>query len=103
VDGGVVVKTFWMLFARYEGRPAVPAEEVCRDFFGHLDTPKFIRKVDAGDIDLPLIRSEASAKAARLVQLTDLAAYIDARSSEARDLNDKLHGRKVRQANDNAA
>lgn len=96
------MKTFWMLFARYEGRPAVPAEEVCRDFFGHLDTPKFVRKVDAGEIDLPLARIEGSAKSARLVQLTDLADYLDARAKEARDLNDKIHGRKVRREYDNS-
>lgn len=98
----MVVKTFWMLFARYEGRPTVPAQEVCRDFFSHLDTAKFVRKVDAGEIDLPLVRIEGSTKAARLVQLTDLAEYLDARASEARALNDKIHGRKVRQANDNS-
>ncbi len=95
--------TFWMLFARYKGVPTVPAEDVCRDFFGHLDTPKFIRKIDAGEIDLPLVRIEGSTKAARLVQLTDLAAYLDARAKEARDLNDRLHGRRVRQANDTNA
>lgn len=96
------MKTFWMLFARYEGRPVVSAEEVCRDFFAHLDTPKFVRKVDAGEIDLPLMRIEGSAKSARLVQLTDLSAYLDARASEAQALNDKIHGRKVRHGNDNS-
>ncbi len=97
------MKTFWMLFARYEGRPAVPADEVCRDFFSHLDTPKFVRKADAGEIDLPLIRVEGSTKSARLVQLTDLASYLDARAAEAQDLNDRIHGRRVRQRNDTTA
>lgn len=92
-----------MLLARYDGRPVATAEEVCRDYFAHLDTPKFVRKVDAGEIDLPLMRLEDSVKTMRGVQLTDLAAYIDARAQEARELNDRLHGRKVRQANDNAA
>lgn len=97
------MNTFMMLFARYDGRPSVSAEEVCRDFFTHLDTPKFIRKIDAGEIDLPLLRMEGSTKAARHVQLTDLAAYLDARAREARDLNDRLHGRRVRRENDKAA
>lgn len=92
-----------MLLARYDGRPVATAEEVCRDYFGHLDTPKFVRKVDAGEIDLPLLRIEDSVKAARGVQLVDLAAYLDDRAAEARALNDRIHGRKVRQANDNAA
>jgi hypothetical protein len=97
------MNTFTMLFAMYEGRPSVPAEDVCRDFFGHLDTPKFIRKVDAGEIDLPLLRIEGSTKAARLVQIADLAAYLDARAKEARELNDKIHGRKVRREYDKGA
>ncbi len=97
------MNTAFLLMAQYEGRAIVPADEVCRDYFGHLDTPKFIRKVDAGEIDIPLVRIEGSAKTARGVPLIDLASYLDARAKEARDLNDKMHGRKVRQANDNAA
>lgn len=97
------MKTLLMLFARYDGRPVATAEEVCRDFFAHLDTPKFIRKVDEGDIDLPLMRLEGSVKTMRGVQLVDLAAYLDARAEEARALNDRIHGRKVRQRNDTQA
>lgn len=97
------MKTIFLLMARYEGLAVIPAELVCRDYFGHLDTAKFVRKADAGEIDLPLIRIEGSAKAARGVQLTDLAAYIDARTAEARNENDRIHGRAVRQKTDNAA
>ena len=97
------MRTLLMLMARYDGRPVATAEEVCRDFFAHLDTPKFIRKVDAGEIDLPLMRLEESVKTMRGVQLHDLAAYLDARAEEARELNDRIHGRKVRQRTDNAA
>jgi hypothetical protein len=86
--------------AQYDGMAIIPAELVCRDYFQHLDTPKFIRKADAGEIDLPLMRIEGSAKSARGVLLTDLAAYIDARAAEARRLNDKIHGRKARHDND---
>lgn len=91
------MNTVFLLMARYEGRPIIPAEDVCRDFFGHLDTAKFIRKVDAGDIDIPLVRIEGSTKCARGVPITDLAAYLDARAAEARAINDRIHGRKVRQ------
>lgn len=97
------MKTVFLLMARYEGRPIIPAEDVCRDFFAHLDTPKFIRKVDGGDIDLPLVRIEGSSKCARGVPITDLAAYLDARAAEARELNDRIHGRKVRQKDDRHA
>jgi hypothetical protein len=97
------VNTAFLLMAQYDGVAIIPADLVCRDYFRHLDTPKFIRKVDAGEIDLPLVKIEGSLKASRGVQLVDLAAYLDDRAREARDMNDKLHGRKVRQANDNAA
>jgi hypothetical protein len=97
------VNTAFLLMAQYNGRAIVPAEEVCRDYFAHLDTPKFVRKVDAGEIDLPLVRIEGSTKSARGVLLTDLASYIDARAKEARDLNDRIHGRRVRQGNDTSA
>lgn len=96
------MRTVFLLMARYEGTPIIPAEEVCRDFFAHLDTPKFIRKVDAGEIDIPLVRIEGSSKSARGVPINDLAAYLDARAEEARAVNDKIHGRKVRHGNDNS-
>ena len=88
------MKTVFLLMARYDAMAVIPAEWVCRDFFQHLDTPKFIRKVDAGLIDLPLMRMEASTKTARGVRVEDLAAYIDARAEEARRENDKIHNRR---------
>jgi len=87
------MNTAFLLMARYDGIAVIPADLVCRDFFSHLETPKFIRKVDAGEIDLPLVRIEDSTKCARGVLLADLAVYIDARATEARALNDKIHGR----------
>lgn len=71
-----------MLLAMYSGRPIIPAEDVARDFFG-LTTDKFIRKVSAGDIALPLIRMEASQKCAKGVHLNDLAEYLDQRRAAA--------------------
>ena len=87
------MKTSMILMAQYE-TAVIPAELVCRDYFRHLDVAKFVRKVDAGEIDLPLMRIEGSMKSARGVLLTDLAAYLDARAKEARVENDKMHGRK---------
>ncbi len=56
------VNTAFLLMAQYDGVAVIPAEMVCRDYFRHLDTPKFIRKVDAGEIDLPLVKIEGSVK-----------------------------------------
>lgn len=74
--------------AQYDGLVVIPAETVCKDYFSHLTITKFLRKVNAGEIDLPLTRAERSQKSARGVHLQDLAAYLDKRReialSEAR-------------------
>lgn len=89
------MKTSMLLMVRYDGLAVIPVERVCEDYFQHLSADKFIRKVDAGEIDIPLVRIEGSSKCARGVPLIDLANYIDARANEARAVNDKIHGRKV--------
>lgn len=78
------VSTMWLLMAQYEGRAMIPADLVCRDFFAPLTLPVFLKKVGAGEIELPLVRMEASQKGAKMVHLNDLAAYIDARTEAAR-------------------
>jgi hypothetical protein len=98
-----MVNTLWMLMARYEGMPIVPADIVVRDYFQHLSTDKFIRKVSEGDIDIPLVRIEGSTKCAKGVPLPDLAQYLDGKIAEARAENDKIFNRPVRQKNDKAA
>jgi hypothetical protein len=78
------MKTIWLLMARHEGRPFILVDDVCREYFPHLDTQKLIRKIGAGDIRLPLTRMEASQKSAKGVNIHDLAAYLDARFDAAR-------------------
>lgn len=89
------MRTAMLLMVQYDGLAVIPAERVCEDYFQHLSAEKFIRKVDAGEIDIPLVRIEGSTKCSRGVPLVDLAAYLDARAAEARAVNDKIHGRKV--------
>jgi hypothetical protein len=69
--------TIFLLMAQYGGKAVIPVSDVCRDYFSHLDPGKFIRKVGAGDIAIPLVRIEPSAKAAKGVYIQDLADYID--------------------------
>jgi hypothetical protein len=76
------MNTAFMLMAMYSGRPVISAEDVARDFF-ELSTDKFIRKVSAGTIAIPLIRMEASQKCAKGVHINDLAAYLDERRAAA--------------------
>jgi hypothetical protein len=70
--------------AQYDGKAVVPVDIVCRDYFSHLTIQKFLRKVSAGEIDLPLVRAERSQKSAKGVHLQDLALYIDKRREIAR-------------------
>lgn len=77
------MKTIFLLIAQYDSRSVIPVTEVCRDYFTHLTPEKFIRKVTAGQIDLPLVKMEDSQKAVHGVHLTDLAAYIDKRREQA--------------------
>lgn len=87
-----IVDTAFLLMAMYSGRPIIPADEVAKSFFG-LTTDKFVRKVSAGDIALPLVRMEASQKCAKGVHLNDLAAYLDERRAAAMKECQKLHGK----------
>ena len=76
------MKTAFLLMAQYDGLAVIPVEYVCRDYFRHLPVEKFLRKVLAGKIALPIARTEGSQK--KGIQLTDLAAYIDRRCAIAR-------------------
>jgi len=86
------VKTIFLLIAQYDSRSVIPVAEICQDYFTHLTPAKFIRKVTAGQIELPLVSMEDSQKSMHGVHLTDLAAYIDKRREQAlRELN-KISG-----------
>lgn len=75
------MNTAMLLMAQY-GRAVVPAALVATDYFG-LTADKFLRKVAAGHIRLPLVRMADSQKAARGIHISDLAAYIDKARDEA--------------------
>lgn len=76
-------RTLFMLLAQYDGKPMIPAETACKDFFAPCTYPTFLRKLEAGDIPLPLVKMERSQKGARMIHLSDLAAYIDLRRDDA--------------------
>jgi hypothetical protein len=72
-----MLNTAFLLMAQYNGAAVIPLDAVCRDYFSHLTPEKFMRKVLAGEIKLPIVRIEGSQKAARGVHLSDLAEYLD--------------------------
>lgn len=78
------MNTTFLLMAQYNGLAVIPAEVVCRDYFSHLTVEKFVRKVSAGEIKIPLVRIERSQKCAKGVHLSDLADFIDVRRAAAK-------------------
>ena len=78
------MNTAFLLMAQYGGKAIVPIEDVCRDYFSHLNPTKLIQKISLGDIAIPLVRMESSQKCAKGVHLLDLAKYLDARVDAAR-------------------
>jgi hypothetical protein len=78
------MNTTFLLMAQYSGKAIIPIEDVCRDYFSHLNASKLVKKISAGEIAIPLVRIETSQKCAKGVYLTDLAKYLDARVEAAR-------------------
>ncbi len=77
------MNTLFLLMAQYDGLAVIPVDRVCQDYFSHLSFDKFLRKVGAGEIAIPVIRVEQSQKSARGVHLQDLAHYLDKRRAAA--------------------
>lgn len=71
------MNTAFILMAQYNGRAIIPLEQVCKDYFTHLTTEMFQRKVLAGQIKIPITRLETSQKSAKGIHITDLATYLD--------------------------
>jgi hypothetical protein len=83
--------TAFLLFAQYGGKAVIPVEDVCKDYFSHLTPDKFLRKVGAGEIAIPVIRAETSQKCQKGIFLQDLADYLDLRRSAALKEFQQLH------------
>nr|WP_319563345.1 pyocin activator PrtN family protein [uncultured Rhodoferax sp.] len=87
------MNTAFLLMAQYDALAVIPAHIVVRDYFPHLNTENFLRKVAVGDINIPLIRIEpGSQKSAKGVHLIDLAQYLDERRSAAQKEARQLSG-----------
>jgi hypothetical protein len=84
------MNTAFLLMAQYDGKAVIPVDAVCRDYFPHLKTDQFVRKLASGEIKLPLVRAETSQKSAKGVHLQDLADYIDQRRAAARKELDQM-------------
>jgi len=78
------MKTAFLLVAQHDGLAVIPSELVCRDNFRHLTAEKFLRKVLAGEISIPVVHMESSQKTAKGIHVADLAAYLDRQAEAAR-------------------
>ena len=78
------MKTSFVLMAQYDGLAVIPVERVCADYFAPLTVEKFLEKTMAGEIALPVVRMYGSQKAAKVVHINDLAAYLDKQAETAR-------------------
>lgn len=78
------MNTAFLLMAQYDGRAVIPVDAVVKDYFQHLSTDKFVRKVALGEINIPLVRIDpGTQKSAKGVHLSDLAKYLDDRRAAA--------------------
>jgi len=55
------MNTAFLLMAQYGGKAIVPIEDVCRDYFSHLNPTKLVQKISAGEIAIDA-RVEAARK-----------------------------------------
>ena len=87
------MNTAFLLMAQYSAQAIIPVDLVVRDYFPHLSTDKFVRKVSVGDINIPMVRIEGSTqKSAKGIHIGDLANYIDARREAAQKEAKQLAG-----------
>ena len=78
------MNTTFLLMAQYNAQAVIPVDQVVKDYFPHLSTDKFVRKVSLGDINIPMIRIESGTqKSAKGIHISDLANYLDVRRAAA--------------------
>jgi hypothetical protein len=77
------INTAFLLMAQYSGRALIPLADVRRDYFPHLEVEHLQRKINNGDIRIPVVSIEDSKKSAKGIHLQDLADYLDERRAEA--------------------
>lgn len=83
MTGAAKLSTAQLLLSQYGGKPIVSVDDVRRDYFPHLTSDNFMRKVGSGDIRLPVVRVEASQKCYKGIHILDLADYLDDRREAA--------------------
>ena len=92
IEGPRYLTTYQLLTMQYGGMAVIPVEKVCCDYFNEMTADKFMRKVSAGEIRLPIVRMyDDSHKAAKAIPIDDLADYLDKRIEKAKKEFDTLY------------
>jgi hypothetical protein len=86
------MNTAFLLMAQYNGKAVIPIDAVCRDYFPQFTPTKFIEKIRAGELRLPLVKLGPGQKAAKGIALNDLAIYLDTQIDAARRDMETLNG-----------
>jgi hypothetical protein len=88
------MNTAFLLMAQYNGQAIISVDVACKDYFG-MKPDQFMRKVTAGEINIPVTRLDPSSqKSARGIHINDLASWIDVRREAAIKECDQLQGRR---------
>ena len=75
------MNTLFLLMAEFNGRAEIPLSEICEQYFD-LSQKKSKQRAAAQQLPVPVHRL-GSQKSKWMVNLADLAAYIDAQRAEA--------------------
>ena len=77
------MKTLFVLMAQYNGQVVIPLDRLCKDYFTHLTTNMFERKVMAGLIKIPITRLEACQESTKGEQNKNKKEYLDGQRAAA--------------------
>ena len=86
-----VINTYTMLVLRYMS-PVVPLENVVEDYLSHMSLEIAKRKAVKQELPFPVIRLGEKQKASWMVNLHDLAVYIDQQTALAQNDHKAMNG-----------
>ena len=85
------INTYTMLVLRYMS-PVVPLENVVEDYLSHMSLEIAKRKAVKQELPFPVIRLGEKQKASWMVNLHDLAVYIDQQTAVAQHDHKAMNG-----------
>ena len=88
------LNTYQMLFMRYMS-PVVPLETVVAEYISHMSLQHAKRMAVKQELPFPVIRLGDRAKASWMVNISDLAIYIDRQSSIAQQDHRAMNGTAI--------